>query len=128
MKEIVINVNSKRILNESQIKLFEEFLKLANELENGIHHCIKKRFFIDKSYGWLAVSTQDNKREVMWTSHEESHYPHSNSISSSAYSINYTKEKILCIFKSAISMWFVHEEDDQDEAIRFMIDKLQKLI
>ena len=88
---------------------------LLSELGEGLHSC---GWF----GGWITVESNGDGYDVMWCSGKYTHNP----LFGSAISVEFFNNQIGWVFKSAISMWPVRDEDEQQNWAEWIKEKVSK--
>lgn len=83
----------------------------------GVHKC--------PTGGWIGVTLDDDEKDeysVLWTSHEESHFPliaHESAIAG-----DFSPHKTKAIYKTAVSLWRVHDEDEAKKIETLLVQRI----
>lgn len=70
--------------------------------------------------GYITIKGNENKYEVMWTSGKNTHDP----MSGSSISVEFTENGAGLVFKSAITMHPVTNENEKEQCIKFIEKKI----
>jgi hypothetical protein len=90
------------------------------DIPDGVY-CWKKKvkylWFLEKwkYYGWIEVSSRNNYKDFMWTSHKNSHWPYDGNGPAMNLTLDKNTGMIKFYMESAISMWIkwsIYKNDD----------------
>lgn len=94
-------------------------------LYNKIQAIGEGNFKIGWFGGWLDIEFEEDTHAVMWTSHEDEHYPLMSA--HRAVIIDVTLDEVTDVYEAILTLWRVNDKTKQNKIVALMTKRIDKV-